>query len=120
MNRPNTFGSFIRDARTSQGKTLKDVAEHMGWSIIYLSDIERERRNPPKPDAIKKLGAFLGVPEKELYNKIDMQRQRVELEIKPGNEKATDAALLLARKWTDFTDDEFSELIKLLTQNKKG
>lgn len=114
MNRSKTFGSFLREVRISRQKTLKEVADHMGWSIVYLSDIERERRNPPKAEDLRKLSVFLGIEEKNIKNAIDIQRQRVELDIRPDNSRVTDAALLLARRWTGVTEEQAENIIKLL------
>jgi transcriptional regulator with XRE-family HTH domain len=55
-----TFGRELRRLRCGAGLTLVDVADEMGWSIVYLSDIERSRRNPPSPRDIEKLLRIIG------------------------------------------------------------
>lgn len=39
----DSIGAKIKDVRTQQGLTLKDVAERADLSVSYISDIERGR-----------------------------------------------------------------------------
>jgi transcriptional regulator with XRE-family HTH domain len=43
-----TFGQTFRRLRHEAGMTLAQVASAMGWSIVYVSDLERGRRSIPK------------------------------------------------------------------------
>lgn len=42
-----TFGEFIRQKRIEKSITLRKMADYMGYSPTYWSDIENGRRNPP-------------------------------------------------------------------------
>jgi len=42
-----TIGDRIRESRKSSGFTLKNMGEMTGLSIAYLSEIERDQKNPP-------------------------------------------------------------------------
>lgn len=42
-----TFGEFIRQKRMEKAITLRKMADNMGYSPTYWSDIENGRRNPP-------------------------------------------------------------------------
>ncbi len=46
-------GESARNQRKTRGKLLKDVAEAMGISLSYLSDLERGKRNWDQPLADK-------------------------------------------------------------------
>ena len=46
--------------------SLKEVAKRSGVSHPYLSQIENNKRNTPKPDMIRKLAKGLNVPYVEL------------------------------------------------------
>ena len=41
-----TLGDHVRDARISQGRSLRDVASKLELAPSYLSDIENDRRIP--------------------------------------------------------------------------
>jgi XRE family transcriptional regulator, regulator of sulfur utilization len=42
-----TLGEHLRERRKQLGKTLKDVATGASISIPYLSDVERDKAQPP-------------------------------------------------------------------------
>jgi transcriptional regulator with XRE-family HTH domain len=114
-----TFGQLLRRCREDAGKTLKDAAASLGFSAVYLSDIERGRRNPPAAEAIKKIAAFIGCSASQLLDQADLDRKRVEI---PLTSAATsnEAALALARRWTDLTEDQLQHIMNILEggQNK--
>lgn len=63
------FGDFVKDKRKEKKITLKAMAEKLNLSVPYLSDIEKNRRNP----AIDKFEELIGMldlstEEQELLN----------------------------------------------------
>ena len=42
------FGEFIQRKRVEKQIPLRKMAERIGISAPYLSDIEKDRRNPPE------------------------------------------------------------------------
>ena len=118
MRNPNSFGDLLRSLRAHAGKTLKGFADHMGWSIVYLSDIERGKRNPPSIEDIRKMAVFLGSQATDLLDAANRQRNRVELNIGSDDCVVTDAALMLARRWTELTEDEAREIMKILDKQE--
>jgi transcriptional regulator with XRE-family HTH domain len=40
------IGGVLREARTSQGRTLRDVSDSARVSLGYLSEVERGRKEP--------------------------------------------------------------------------
>lgn len=61
------LGLKLRTLRHEQGASLKDVAEHSGLSISYLSEIEKGKKYP-KPDKIIDLADALGVTYDDLVS----------------------------------------------------
>jgi len=66
------FGRYIDTKRRGRGAggediKLKDIAEAMGITASYLSDIIKGRRNPPEIQVIEKIAAVLklSLDEKE-------------------------------------------------------
>lgn len=47
------FGNLMRAARERAGVTLRQLATRLSWSVPYLSDIERARRDPPSDEIIR-------------------------------------------------------------------
>lgn len=65
-----TFGECIRKRREELGISVRALAEKLGMSPVYLSDIERGNRNAPtganvKKDYMSKMIQELGIEEDE-------------------------------------------------------
>jgi transcriptional regulator with XRE-family HTH domain len=117
------FGEKLRELREGSKKRLKDLADALDCSVVYISDVELGRRNPPSAERIKKIASFLKKDPTELLNLADHERRRIELEINESKPKHAKAALLLARQWDHFTDDEIErleqDLESILNRRKK-
>ena len=61
------LGLKLRTLRQERGASLKDIAEHSGLSISYLSEIEKGKKYP-KPDKIIDLAEALDVTYDELVS----------------------------------------------------
>lgn len=48
------------------GKTFRQIAEEIGKSIGYVSDIEAGRKNPPEESTVQTLERFLGIRDGRL------------------------------------------------------
>ena len=59
-NKLPTYGEFVREKRHGAGKTLREVSKNIGVSVSYLSDVERGKKGPLKPDRDIKLAKYLG------------------------------------------------------------
>lgn len=63
-----TFGKLILEARTRKGISLTDCAAHIyksdgtSISVQYLSDLEKDRRNPPSELILKQFSKLLDIP----------------------------------------------------------
>jgi len=47
MAKKQTFGGFVKSKRMSKHITQKQIADVLGVSTVYISDIENNRRYPP-------------------------------------------------------------------------
>ena len=54
-----TFGSYIRDLRTSKGIGQRELAKKIGIAPSYLNDMEKSKRAAPKINIIKKISKIL-------------------------------------------------------------
>lgn len=59
------FGAFIAQKRLEKDVKLKPIAEKLGVSVTYLSDIIKGRRNPPDYDGLVVLADALGLNSEE-------------------------------------------------------
>ncbi len=67
----DTFGEFIRDRRDELGYSVRKMAEILGMTPVYLSDIERGNRHAPKK-FLDKLVEVLMIGEEELQDFYDL------------------------------------------------
>ena len=71
------FGKFIDNKRRGRGTggtdiMLKDIAEAMGMTASYLSDIIKGRRNPPEMNIIEKIATILRLSPDEKEEMLDL------------------------------------------------
>ena len=68
------YGQFLRSKRVSDGRelTLKDVAEELGVSVSFVSDVEQGRRKPYDEVKTQKLIEFLKLSEDDVALMYDL------------------------------------------------
>jgi transcriptional regulator with XRE-family HTH domain len=102
------FGDELRRLRRAAGKSLADLADALGCSIAFVSDVERGKKNPPPLVGIRKLLVCLG-QEKQLPKMLTLAAQsRKSVEITVANQSQDVAAMLvaLARRCNDGPVDQ--------------
>lgn len=60
-----TFGEFLQKKREARQITLRKMAEMLKMSAPYLSDIEKDRRNPPEMDKLDQVAQILLLSDEE-------------------------------------------------------
>ena len=66
------FGALIARKRIEKDLKLKPIAEKLGVSVAYLSDIIRGRRNPPDKEGLDILAAMLNLNDEEKAEMFDL------------------------------------------------
>ena len=71
------FGAFIENKRKGRGIggediKLKDIADAMGMTASYLSDIVKGRRNPPEMLILEKIAVVLQLSPDEKEEMFDL------------------------------------------------
>lgn len=71
------FGAYIDNKRKGRGIggediKLKDIAEAMGMTASYLSDIVKGRRNPPEMQILEKIAVVLLLTPDETEEMLDL------------------------------------------------
>jgi transcriptional regulator with XRE-family HTH domain len=120
----STFGDELRRLRRAAKLTLADLAEAIDVSIVYVSQIERGDRSPPKVEDIRKLAKRLGVPAEadRLVALADRSRPSVQIPLKGKSERETDVLLALARESEQggLPEEAVQELFDILQKYKRG
>ena len=60
-----SFGEFLQKKRLENEITLRKMAELIGIPAPYLTDIEKDRRNPPEIQKLDKIAEILSLTEEE-------------------------------------------------------
>ena len=113
---PSSFGAYLRRMRVAAGKSLREVAEAVGISHVYLGEVERGARGPLKPehwDAL--IRAIPGVTRAELRREADTSRP-LEIDLAGAPRPYQNLALALARRFKrrDLSEAELAKLLKML------
>jgi transcriptional regulator with XRE-family HTH domain len=68
------FGDFIRKKRLADPRELsmKDVAEHLGVALSYISMVENRYKRPFDGERLQKLAEFLNLSEEDTATMYDL------------------------------------------------
>lgn len=116
------FGDFIAQKREEKKITLREMAKSLGITPPYLSDVEKDRRNPFDLEKLELLANILMLSEDEKTTMLNLAGKK-------RNEVAPDlpeyiierdyvsAALRTARD-LDAGEEEWMEFVKELKKRK--
>lgn len=113
------FGPLLRANRESAGRTLRDVASALGFSVPYLSDIERERRAPLVDVDILRAAAFLDLDDTRtsaLLLEAARARGAFHLASHDVSDRHREVGALLARHWHALTDEQLDAIRKVVIE----
>jgi len=77
---PANFGEFLQRKREEKRITLRKMAEMLGYSAPFLSDVEKDRRNPPELAKLEQIAKILDLTYEEqqtMYNLAGKKRDSV-------------------------------------------
>lgn len=66
------FGEFLQKKREEKKITLRKMAEMIGVSAPYLSDIEKGRRNPPEMEKLEIISHILLLSDDDKSTMLDL------------------------------------------------
>ena len=119
---PANFGEFLQRKREEKQITLRKMAELLGFSAPFLSDVEKDRRNPPELAKLEQIADILGLSyeEKEtMHNLAGKKRDSVAPDLPEYimNRDYVAAALRTARD-LDAGEEEWLRFVEELKQRK--
>jgi HTH-type transcriptional regulator, competence development regulator len=113
-NSEKTFGKTVREMRVKNTKySLREVARILDVSASYLSDVENDRRTPPKEETIIKMANLLGVDSNLLLAVAQkMPPEFYDTFIKSDVYTRKVPEFLRRAKEKDITEEQWDKLIK--------
>lgn len=121
-NKYLNFGEFIADKREEKKITLREMAKRLEFTPPYLSDVEKDRRNPFDLEKLNMLSDILMLSEEEKVEMLDLvgkKRKAVAPDIPEYimERDYVSVALRTARD-LDASEQEWSEFVKKLNDRK--
>ncbi len=116
------FGEFISQKRVEKKITLRKMAEMLEVSAPFLTDVEKDRRNPFNMDKLTKLAQILGLSKEENALMLDLageKRNAVAPDLPEYiiGRNYVSAALRTARD-LDAGEEEWNQFVKELKERR--
>ena len=113
---PERFGEALRKRRRETKRTLSDIADVLGVSVVYVSDVERGNRRPLNNDSIIKVAKFLKTDAAPLIRAADQERGVIEYDIARARPLEADVVggLVSGLARGGVTDDQLRRIKKIL------
>ena len=127
MSNSNSFGAFIRGKRMRLKPhiSLRKMAELLGLSPVYMSNIETGRDAAPKKEVLENLARLLKLDKSEQEHMYDLAAASKKYTAIPSDlpeyittHEYAKIALRVAKD-VDATDEEWIEFIKKLKKRSK-
>ncbi len=116
------FGEFLQRKREEKQITLRKMADKLGFSAPFLSDVEKGRRNPPEFSKLEQISEILGLTtedERAMYDLAGQKRETIAPDLPEYimNRDYVAAALRTARD-LDAGEEEWMRFVRELEQRK--
>lgn len=109
-----SFGNAVRDARKAKGISLRTLAETLGYSAPFVSDVEHGKRKPFVSDvALQKTASLLDLDLAHLRNLAHLTRHGAFLLPHVSGRHDETAAALIAC-WTKLKPRQLAAIRKAL------
>jgi len=115
-NNQNEFGSALRLSRVGSGLTLRSVANKLGVSVSYVSDIERGRRAPFKGAKLEGLCVLLGADLGEFKRLASISRGGFFLDSEGVSDLGLHVGGMLMVQWNSLSEYRFERLAEILDE----
>lgn len=111
-----SFGDFIRTCRRNRELTLQEVADELGVSVVYVSEVERGKRPPFVAERLEKLAKILHVDTRLLKSAAMRERSVIEFDPRRTSLKQVEVLNSLARG--GLSDEQLDEILNIV--QRKG
>jgi len=113
------FGRLLRQLRENNNKTMGDLADHLGTTVSFVSDMERGQKPPMTSVRIRQTSSFLGLNAGELEALLiaaACSRGNFELDAENVTPKAREVGAMLMRSWSELTDEQLEAIESAMKQ----
>tara|TARA_R100000664_G_scaffold25205_1_gene35155 strand:- start:2708 stop:3106 length:399 start_codon:yes stop_codon:yes gene_type:complete len=110
------FGEYVREARQEAGLSLANVAEHLGVTKVYVSDVERGLRPPFTQERLSEIAVVLGLNAHKLSQFAARNRDSVKLPLEGSSEKKVQLAGSLGYVWPSVTEKNAERILNLIDE----
>ena len=119
------FGAFIARKRLEKDIKLRPIADQLGVSVTYLSDIIKGRRNPPDIEGLEILAKVLNLSEEEREEMLDLagkERNQVSPDLPEYimDESLPSARVALRRAKSHGLGEDFWQEVNQIIDKRKG
>lgn len=112
-----SFGDLIRASRRRLNKSLQDVADALGVTAVYVSEVERRKRPPFTMERLPALSRALELDLKELIAAAWTEKKMIEWDPSSASDKQVEALVALARG--GFSDAELEEILQIARRKQQ-
>jgi len=105
----DTFGKVVRKERIDANIGLREMARYLNVAPSYLSDIENERRNPPKIEVIEKIASKLHLNLEQLSDLAGKSKDSIPPDL-PGKVKEKKELVALLRTASKLSPEKIKEI----------
>ena len=123
LKKGSLFGGELRRLRRAKELSLADLADAIKCSIVYISDIERGKRNPPSPQKIRNLLAKMREEDRlsEMLLLAAKSRQSIRISVEDKNDEVAEMLVALARRCDEGSlDEDLARRIKKILDREEG
>ena len=119
------FGAYIAQKRIEKDVKLRPIAEKLGVSVTYLSDIIKGRRNPPDIEGLEARAKVLNLSEEEREEMLDLagrERNQVSPDLPEYimDESLPNARVALRRAKIQRLGDDFWQEVNQIIDKRNG
>lgn len=112
-----TFGELIRSSRRRQNKSLQEVADALGVTAVYVSEVERRKRPPFTMERLPALARCLGLDFKQLTALAWAEKRMIDWDPASASDKQVRALVELARG--GLSDSDLDDILKIATKEQQ-
>jgi transcriptional regulator with XRE-family HTH domain len=111
-----SFGELIRTSRRRLNKSLLDVADALGVTVVYVSEVERGKRPPFTNERLPALAQVLELSLDELKTAAWIGRKAIEWDPATTSNKQVEALVALSRG--GLSDSQLEKILEIARQKQ--
>lgn len=112
-----TFGDLIRTGRRKLNRSLQEVADALGVTAVYVSEVERGKRPPFTTERIPALARVLEMDMGVLLKKAWSEKRMIDWDPASTSDKQIEALVALARG--GLSEGELDEVLEIAARKQK-